>query len=346
MMIIDHKILLEKNRKELLLKQKRETPERVERANSYSINNVTIDPTALLSDWLVITTNISGNGSTYSDSIAFKFVMTDLIEQAKKSPKHVVNSKLIIKSIHESLDKQDIYIDCSCDDFKYRYSFWSTQEKYKWGNLQTSNGKKIRNPKNDMGSMCKHLYALLRSNKFLNLISDKIMRTIMANFDVLVKKFNINILEFVVNTATYDKMLRMNIDRDKSGKFAKKVNNDEIKNNNSQDKSNEESDETKTESIDNVSVSDEMQSDEKNNINKITQYYTNDAIINIIKDNVNLDEYIKFIKYATKNIKTTTSLESYLINNISIDNLLNLLKDYNIKLYDTIIDDIIKRILN
>ena len=33
-------------------------------------------------------------------------------------------------------------------------------------------------------------------------------------------------------------------------------------------------------------------------------------------------------------------------NNISIDNLLNLLKDYNIKLYDTIIDDIIKRILN
>ena len=113
MMTINHKILLEKNRKELLLKQKRETPERVERANSYSINNVTIDPTALLSDWLVITTNISGNGSTYSDSIAFKFVMTDLIEQAKKSPKHVVNSKLIIKSIHESLDKQDIYIDCT-----------------------------------------------------------------------------------------------------------------------------------------------------------------------------------------------------------------------------------------
>lgn len=790
MMTINHKILLEKNRKELLLKQKRETPERVERANSYSINNVTIDPTALLSDWLVITTNISGNGSTYSDSIAFKFVMTDLIEQAKKSPKHVVNSKLIIKSIHESLDKQDIYIDCSCQDFClhpdtkikllnkqivsvkemynmhkngedlwvysvdkngefkpgkvldvfitkqetelieitldndkkiittpnhkymlrdgtyreanslmigqslmplyfkeyagyeqvksnvnlkawnsvykivanecfpnaknnvfnrcgenniaihhldynklndypsnlkpmgikehikfhadfvsnrwkndksfrdailcslkesnnkrwngsnnkenrkyigekikeyyksltveekskriewtktiegrkkfskslkrvwnnydeidrkkrnkisatnlngidgkkaskrmqrywnnlsdeeytmrcknaskigkerssiiskqrkefwktidetkkdalldktfrnpnnkklanigkmkkviqylidnniqvneknydkyrckscapkiltyfnnfeellkecnynhkiksikhisldipinvyditidkyenfyvdagvilhncYRYSFWSTQEKYKWGNLQTSNGKKIRNPKNDMGSMCKHLYALLRSNKFLNLISDKIMRTIMANFDVLVKKFNINILEFVVNTTAYDKMLRMNIDRDKSGKFAKKVNNDEIKNNNSQDKSNEESDETKTESIDNVLVSDEIQSDEKNNINKITQYYTNDAIMNIIKDNVNLDEYIKFIKYATKNIKTTTSLELYLINNISIDNLLNLLKDYNIKLYDNIIDNIIKRIFN
>ena len=47
------KLLLEKNRKELLIKQKRETPERVERANSYSVSNVTIDPTALLSDWLV-----------------------------------------------------------------------------------------------------------------------------------------------------------------------------------------------------------------------------------------------------------------------------------------------------
>lgn len=336
------KTLLEKNRKELLLKQKRETPERVERANAYSINNVTIDSTALLSDWLVITTNISGNGSTYSDSIAFKFVMTDLIEQAKKSPKHVVNSKLIIKSIHESLDKQDIYIDCSCDDFKYRYSFWSTQGKFKWGRLQNSNGKKIRNPNNDMGCMCKHLYALLRSNKFLNLISDKIMRTIMANLDVLVKKFNIDILEFVVNTAAYDKMLRMNINRDKSGKFAKNIDKEET-NDNSQSDSNEE---TKTESIDEISTSEEVQKETKNNIYKLIQYYTNESVMNIIKDNTTSDEYIHFIKYSTKNIKHEKSLEHYLINNISCAKLLELLKEFNNNLANKVIEEMSNIIYN
>ena len=326
------KLLLEKNRKELLIKQKRETPERVERANSYSVSNVTIDSTALLSDWLVITTNISGNGSTYSDSIAFKFVITDLIEQAKNSPKHVVNSKLIIKSIHASLDKQDIYIDCSCDDFKYRYAFWSTKGKFKWGKLQNSNGKKIRNPNNDMGWMCKHLYALLRSNKFLNLISDKIMRTIMANLDILVKKFNINILEFVVNTAAYDKMLRMNISRDKSGKFAKQTNNEESEN------TIENNDETKTESIDEISTSNEIHNNDKNNLYKLLQYYTNESVMNIIKNNMDLKDYIHFIKQSTKNIKTNIPLEKYLINNISCAKLLELLKAFDNELANEVIN--------
>ena len=219
--LLENNILLEKNRQELLTKQKRETPERVKRADSYSVNNSIIDADALLNDWLVITTNISGNGKTYKDAIAFKGVMTDLIEIAKKDSSHVVNSKLILKSIKQSLDNQDIYIDCDCPDFKFRYEYWATKGKFKWGKLQNSNGKEIRNPNNDIGCMCKHLYALLRSNKFLNHVSDKIMRTLIANLDVLVKRFNVNIQEFKINSAAYDRLLKANISRDKSGKFQK-----------------------------------------------------------------------------------------------------------------------------
>lgn len=215
-------VLLEKTRQELLRKQKSETPERVQKAGAYSVSKISIDSDAFLNDWLVITTDINGNGHSYTDTIAFKGVVNDLIKQAKNASSHTVNSKLIIKSIHNSLDINDIYIDCDCPDFKYRYEYWATQGKFKWGKLQNSNGQQIRNPKNDIGCMCKHLFALLRSNMFLNSVSDKIMRTIMANLDILVKRFNINILEFKVNSAAYDKMLRMNISRDKSGKFIKK----------------------------------------------------------------------------------------------------------------------------
>lgn len=219
--LLESDALLEKTRQELLKKQKSETPERILRSHAYSVSQISIDSDAFLNDWLVIKTKISGNNKTYEDAIAFKGVTTDLIESIKNSPSHVVNSKSIIKSIHASLDKQDVYIDCSCPDFKYRYAYFATKDKFKWGKLQNSNGKEIRNPNNDIGCMCKHLYALLRSNKFLDAISDKIMRTIMANLDILVKRFNIDILEFKVNSAAYDKMLRMNITRDKSGKFRK-----------------------------------------------------------------------------------------------------------------------------
>lgn len=219
--LVENNLLLEKTRQELLKKQKQETPERVIRAQKYSVSQITIDSDAFMYDWLVIKTNISGNNKTYEDIIAFKGVVTDLISSVKNSSNYVVNSKSIIRSIHKSLDNQDIYIDCTCPDFKYRYAYFATQDKFKWGKLQNSNGKQIRNPNNDIGCMCKHLYALLRSNKFLDAISDKIMRIIMANLDILVRRFNIDILEFRVNSAAYDKMLKMNITRDKEGKFRK-----------------------------------------------------------------------------------------------------------------------------
>ncbi len=225
--LLESSELLEKTRQELLKKQKKETPERVIRANAYSVSNISIDSDAFMSDWLVITTNISGNSSTYEDAIAFKGVFTDLIEAAKQSSSHTVNSKLIIKSIHTSLDKNDIYISCNCPDFKFRYDYWATQGKFKWGKLQNSNGKQIRNPNNNIGSMCKHLYALLRSNKFLNAISDKIMRIILANLDILYKKYDINLEEFKVNAAAYDRLMTANIARSKSGKFTKTSNNEE-----------------------------------------------------------------------------------------------------------------------
>ena len=321
-------LLLEKNRQELLSKQKRETPERIERAGAYSVSQINIDPTALLSDWLVITTNISGNSHTYTDFITFKNVITDLIEIAKVDSKHYVNSKLIIRSIKRSLDKQDIYISCDCDDFKFRFNYWATQGEFKWGKLQNSNGKEIRNPHNNMGCMCKHLYALLRSNNFLDKVSDKIMRTIMANLDILVKKFKINLEEFIVNTERYDRMLKMNINRTKTGQFAKKDSE-----NNKENNSEEKQENLKIESIkiDNQSLE------------SIIQYYTTAQILELFKEKISENDYFLFVrKYGKENNKT---LEDYLINNISEIKLLDFIKEFNFQIWNTLINEMLNIII-
>lgn len=233
------KTLIEKNRRELLQKQKREAPKRVKRADAYSVSSIKIDPNAFINDWCVITTQISGNGSSYTDSIAFQNILSNLIATAKNDSSHVVNSKLILKSIKESLDKEDIYIDCTCPDFKFTYAYFATKDKFKWGKLQSSNGKEIRNPNNDKGSMCKHLYALLRSNNFLNAISDKIMRILIANLDVIYNKFKFDLSEFKINVTAYDKLLKANISRDKKGKFISTTNKENIEDDESNDKNKE-----------------------------------------------------------------------------------------------------------
>lgn len=321
-------LLLEKNRQELLSKQKRETPERVQRAGAYSVSQINIDPSALLSDWLVITTNISGNSHTYTDSIAFKNVMTDLIELAKVDSKHYVNSKLIIRSIKRSLDKQDIYISCDCDDFKFRYDYWATQGKFKWGKLQNSNGKGIRNPHNDMGCMCKHLYALLRSNNFLDKVSDKIMRTIMANLDVLYKKFKFDLNEFIVNSERYDRMLKMNIGRTKTGQFAKK----------DSEENKENASEEKQENLMIESIEVDNQS-----LESIIQYYTTSQILEQFKEKISEDDYFLFIRKYGK--ETDKTLEDYLINNISEIRLLDFIKEFNIQVWNTLINEMLNIII-
>lgn len=332
--------LLEKNRQELLKKQKRETPERVQRANSYSVSQINIDSEAILNDWLVITTNISGNSHTYVDSIAFKNVMTDLIELAKIDSKHYVNSKLIIRSIKRSLDSHDIYINCDCPDFAYRYAYFATKDKFKWGKLQNSNGKEIRNPHNDMGCMCKHLYALLRSNNFLDKVSDKIMRTIMANLDVIVKKFNINLEEFIVNSERYDRMLKMNIGRTKTGQFTKINPNESSSNENENENKNNENDK-KEENLNSNSDLDKLNN--QVDINVILEYYTNMQIIELFKHRISDLDYLKFIRtYGEENNK---SFEYYLMNNISKTKLLNNIKEFNFQIYSNIINEMLNIVI-
>ena len=192
--------------------------------------------------------------------------------------------------------------------------------------MQNSNGDKIRNPDNNIGSMCKHLYALLRSNNFLDKVSDKIMRTIMANLDVLVKTFKINLEEFIVNSERYDRMLKMNIGRTKTGQFSKNV-----------DTENDDSEKKQEQLyVESVNVDNES-------LEIILQYYTTMQILEQFKEKISEDEYLLFVnKYGKQNNKT---FEDYLINNISEIQLLNFIKEFNIQAWNSLINEMLNIII-
>ena len=73
-----------------------------------------------------------------------------------------INYKNIYSYLGKSLDKSDLLIDCTCPDFRYRFAYVATKNKFKANSPETRPAK-VTNPSN-MGVCCKHLLHIL-SNK-------------------------------------------------------------------------------------------------------------------------------------------------------------------------------------
>lgn len=69
--------------------------------------------------------------------------------------------KVINIALMNTLNKNDILINCSCPDFYYRFSYSATVHQYGFNTNQYIPAK-VRNPKNE-GSGCKHLIRILNA---------------------------------------------------------------------------------------------------------------------------------------------------------------------------------------
>lgn len=82
------------------------------------------------------------------------------------------------------------------------------------------------------------------------------------------------------------------------------------------------------------------------NFDKILQYYTNEQILELLKDKLSELEYYNFLKsnIDENQLSKNTSIEEYFQNNISKIKLLNLIKDLNITIWNYIVTEMTNRI--
>lgn len=71
-----------------------------------------------------------------------------------------IDLKLLTKCLSKCMDEEDLYVDCTCQDFKYRFAYWLTQADAKYGTPQ-NRPPKVRNVRNNKGGACKHVLAVL-----------------------------------------------------------------------------------------------------------------------------------------------------------------------------------------
>lgn len=155
------KLLKEDNRKELIKRSRKQNDDRYNRRTTIDDSEIRygmIDLNKFFSHRHIISFEIFVRDYTVTIEVP------GLIQELKKNVKRQ-NYDLIRKYLTKAFDNNDIYVNCTCPDFWYRYSYTASVRGFKSGKMQQIPSP-IRNP-NLEGSVCKHLLKLLNNKRWL-----------------------------------------------------------------------------------------------------------------------------------------------------------------------------------
>lgn len=195
--------LSEINRRELVFKSIRQSPERVQRSKKYKISGkMEIDVGELLEkDRITVEVPVSSpNTPTYICTIQFNKVIKTIIYVADHQwYRGNVNLDTVEKALGKALDEEKyLKVNCTCPDFYYRYSYVAYKNGYKQG-LRQPIPAPIRNPHDNIGSFCKHLIMLLKNRAWVRQLAQVVNYLIKQEYDKIVKKFKLDTDKFYIN---------------------------------------------------------------------------------------------------------------------------------------------------
>ena len=163
--------ITEATRKELLDNSKNVAPvksygtTRYERRNLQHIYNTLqafnkVDMNALWrANLLSFILPVHGETDNYSVEFLFEGITDDIKREIERN-NGVLEYKCVYRALINAINRQDIYIACSCPDWQYRFSYYSTKGGFNGGRPELRPAK-ITNPDNNKGIGCKHVMAAL-----------------------------------------------------------------------------------------------------------------------------------------------------------------------------------------
>ena len=160
-------------------------------------------------DMLVIYVQVG----SYTDIVAYKGVISKLIEIVKKDPMHRVIRRFVVQALNQQVDLTDVYVNCSCPDFRYRYKYWATKFDYLWGEPEKIPAE-ITNPDDSIGATCKHLASILANKKWLVKAASVVNDFIHDNYEEFIQSYNIDPEEFVIDEQHYEAAITGAVKRD------------------------------------------------------------------------------------------------------------------------------------
>lgn len=219
-------LLLEKTRQELIDKSKKSDnyaknnqgkgKNRWERRLHSSVANTVrdynqIDMDAFFkADILDFVIKVKGETDNYSVQITFEEALKQIQDEIKRN-KGKLEFKCILRALITAFNKGDVYVSCSCPDWYFRQSYWSTQGKYNSGTPQPDNGKAIANPNDSKGGGCKHVNLVLGNLDWLMKVASVINNYIYWAKDNIELQYSRYIFPQLYGMP-YDKAIQLTLD--------------------------------------------------------------------------------------------------------------------------------------
>lgn len=115
----------------------------------------------------ILTVNVPVVGETDRYLVRIKFGgFLDLLRTQIERNGGKLNLRAITRALVDAFNREDVYISCSCPDWKFRGNFWGTVKKINSGPPERRPSK-ITNPHNNLGPGCKHIMLVLSNNAWL-----------------------------------------------------------------------------------------------------------------------------------------------------------------------------------
>ena len=102
---------------------------------------------------------VQGETDNYEVEVLFDGIL-DAINRELQRNSWGFEYKVVYRAIIDAINKQDIYVSCTCPDWKYRMAYWSSKGRYNSGHPQVVPAR-ITNPNDSQGAGCKHVMKVL-----------------------------------------------------------------------------------------------------------------------------------------------------------------------------------------
>lgn len=169
---------------------------------------------------------VHGETNNYVVTIRFDNILKELQREIKDN-KGKLEFRLIIRALTRSFNTDNVYVGCTCDDFKYRQQYWATKGNYNSVDPQPSNGKKIANPNDSKGAGCKHILLVLANLEWIMKIASVINNYIYYCKDNMENNYGQFIFPKLYGMP-YDKAIQLTLtDYDSQGELNPNLKSDE-----------------------------------------------------------------------------------------------------------------------
>ena len=138
-------------------------------------------------DELKVGINVHGETSDYVVVIRYNGVLKEIADQIKRN-NNKLEFKCILIALQRVFNQGNVFVSCSCADWKYRIAYHATRGGYNSGNPEMR-ASDITNPKDSKGAGCKHVNLVLGNIDWIMKVSSVINNYIHYMEDHFERKY-------------------------------------------------------------------------------------------------------------------------------------------------------------